>query len=157
MQRPQHLRQRRRVAPKEHNGWHLYRADGAARGQGGDGESLGGWGAVFFGTSNRAAVPLEVAWGFLGPGITNNVAEYSGAESILRAASSLPPNAKLRIRGDSQLVIMQLTGRWATRAPHLHQKVAELTTLLASLQLQIVWEHIDRNDNWRADAIANLL
>lgn len=47
-----------------------------------------------------------------GPEMSNNVAEYSGALAVLEYVKDLP--GKLIIRGDSKLVIEQLSGRWNT-------------------------------------------
>ena len=46
----------------------------------------------------------------VGPRMSNNVAEYSGALALLEHTRTMP--GALIIRGDSKLVICQLSGRW---------------------------------------------
>lgn len=48
-----------------------------------------------------------------GPQMSNNVAEYSGMIAVLERVKWLP--GSLTIRGDSMLVIGQLTGEWRVR------------------------------------------
>lgn len=57
---------------------------------------------------------------------TNNEAEYmaliAGLEDAVRtleAAGVDPQQARLHVRGDSQLVLEQVRGRWKVKTPHL--------------------------------------
>lgn len=49
----------------------------------------------------------------VGPHISNNVSEYSGVIAVLKYVKEIP--GTLLIRGDSNLVIQQLSGRWKIR------------------------------------------
>lgn len=57
---------------------------------------------------------------------TNNEAEYlaliAGLEDAVDSLAKLeisPHQARLRVRGDSKLVLEQVRGRWKVRSPHL--------------------------------------
>ena len=54
-----------------------------------------------------------------GPGMSNNVAEYSGAIAVLQHLIDRPDfnqrNQLVTIRGDSKLVVMQLTKQWKVK------------------------------------------
>ena len=49
---------------------------------------------------------------FVGANATNNCAEYAGADLGLAAAGSTPGMRRLRVEGDSELVIRQMRGEW---------------------------------------------
>ena len=71
-----------------------------------------------------------------GPGYTNNEAEYDtliGAlEAILLRAQD-PRKVQLDIRGDSLLVIKQITGAWKIKEPRLRERVQRIHALLQQL------------------------
>lgn len=55
-----------------------------------------------------------------GPVATNNVAEWAGLLATLRwVRAQFPGSLHFEIRGDSQLVIHQLNGRWRCQKAHL--------------------------------------
>jgi ribonuclease HI len=61
-----------------------------------------------------------------GSPFTNNEAEYSAliyaledAVATLRKQGNDPRQAKLEVRGDSQLVLKQIKGEWKVKMPHL--------------------------------------
>jgi len=63
------------------------------------------------------AVRLE-----FGPRLTNNEAEYAAllaALDAVAAAAANPDRVTLEVRGDSQLVINQLSGAWKVRSANL--------------------------------------
>jgi ribonuclease HI len=97
----------------------------------------------------------EVMHGYVYLGrATNNVAEYNGLVSGLTHVSRLQFKSLL-VRGDSQLVIMQMKGMWKIRnatlkALHGRAKAAE-----AKLS-NVRYQYIQRNLNKRADALANM-
>ena len=97
----------------------------------------------------------EVMHGYVYLGkTTNNVAEYNGLVSGLTHVSRLQFRSLL-VRGDSQLVIMQMNGRWkirnaALKALHGRAKAAE------SQLSNVRYEYIQRHLNRRADALANV-
>lgn len=122
-------------------------ADGGSRGNPG----LAGSGAVVI-DAETGEVLIEVAK-FVGTA-TNNVAEYIGLLSGLEAALELNPKAHIHVRMDSKLVIEQMAGRWKIKHPdmmHLGRSVQELVARVE----RIVWEWIPREENGRADALAN--
>lgn len=83
---------------------------------------------------------------------TNNVAEYSGAIAGLKRASELGCK-QVKLFGDSQLVIYQLSGRYAVKnavLKLLHQEAMQLLTQFEEYLL----EWIPRAQNSRADAAA---
>lgn len=84
---------------------------------------------------------------------TNNVAEYTALIEGLKAA--LDAGVKdIRVRGDSNLVVQQLLGKFRVRQPRLrplHQEVSKLASEFESIEVQ--W--IPRENNTRADALAN--
>jgi len=86
-----------------------------------------------------------------GPDATNNVAEWAALERGLRAAAALRPES-LEIRGDSQLVINQLTGSWRMNAVHLRPYRERCLYLLRGCQWAARW--IPREQNEAADALS---
>lgn len=127
-------------------------ADGGARGNPGP---AGAGAVVFDNLGNRV---VEVA-DYLGIA-TNNVAEY---EAILRGLRKLveeyPPetlkDSKLAIRMDSKLVIEQLSGRYKVKHPNLVPRYLEVKNLLARHFGPVTFEHVYRERNKDADALAN--
>jgi len=85
---------------------------------------------------------------------TNNVAEYNGLVSGLTHVSRLHFRSLL-VRGDSQLVIMQMNGRWKIRnaaLKTLHGRAKAAESKLPNVR----YEYIQRHLNRRADALANV-
>ena len=120
--------------------------DGAARGNPGP----AGAGSVV--VDEDGTVLAEVAEG-LGE-TTNNVAEYTAVIRGLEEAERLGAREVL-LRSDSQLLINQLTGRYRVKAPHLqplHRRVRDLMRAFDRVDL----EHVPRERNTAADALANL-
>jgi len=91
-------------------------------------------------------------WKFIGKA-TNNVAEYEALLLALREAEGLKP-AGVRIRSDSELLVRQVNGRYRVRNPRLivlHSQVCDLIRTIPSFHI----EHVNRELNRRADALAN--
>ncbi|MEM4455402.1 MAG: ribonuclease HI [Thermofilaceae archaeon] len=95
-----------------------------------------------------------VGAGYRGDDVTNNVAEYT---ALIRALEWLVANGyaggKLVVKGDSQLVIRQLQGRYAVRSariPPLYRRAVELLSHFP--RRRYVW--IPRERNWEADALS---
>ena len=85
---------------------------------------------------------------------TNNVAEYEACAMGVKAALQ-EKIEKLRIFGDSALVIHQLRGEWETRDAKLipYQKyIKEMLRCFKEVDL----EHVPREQNQMADALATL-
>jgi ribonuclease HI len=84
---------------------------------------------------------------------TNNVAEYVAAIQALERLHGLGWPGPLEVRGDSQLVIQQMRGEYAVRAPHLREYHARLTQLARTFA-RVEWVWIPREQNARADALS---
>jgi ribonuclease HI len=85
---------------------------------------------------------------------TNNVAEYQGVIAGLRRARALGAR-RVRVRADSLLVVNQQTGRWKVKNAGLRPLWAEAARLARGFE-RVTWEHVPRERNRRADALANL-
>jgi ribonuclease HI len=84
---------------------------------------------------------------------TNNVAEYSGMIAGTTRALAIDPDAELRIRLDSKLVVEQMSGRWKIKHPDMANLAAEARALLIGTPVAFEW--IPRLENARADRLAN--
>jgi ribonuclease HI len=84
---------------------------------------------------------------------TNNVAEYRALIEGLKAAQSLQPN-RLICHLDSELVVKQLNGEYKVKMAALKEYVDEIQQLAAELP-DVVFVHIPREDNYRADELVN--
>ena len=119
--------------------------DGAARGNPGP----AGIGVVVTGPGGR--VLAEVAEGI---GVaTNNVAEYRAAIRGLELARDLEA-PRVTLLSDSRLLVEQLAGRWRIKSPtlmRLHREARALVSGFPSVRI----EHVPRERNRRADALAN--
>lgn len=88
-----------------------------------------------------------------GAGATNNVAEYNALIRGLEGCNRNKIAGLIRIRGDSQLVVMTVKGRWKCRKPHLQRLLDKIGILLKDKQWEIGW--IPRLENQRADLLSN--
>ena len=119
--------------------------DGGARGNPGP----AGYGAVV--TTPAGKVLAEVAEGI--GWATNNVAEYRGVIAGLRRATELGAR-RVRVRADSLLVVNQQKGLWKVKNAALRPLADEAARLGRGFE-RVVWEHVPRERNRRADALAN--
>lgn len=87
-----------------------------------------------------------------GAGMTNNVAEYHGLLEALRWLAKREVRQGVIIRGDSQLVIRQVSGEWACKSAHLQPLCAEASQLAAQLGVTLEW--VPRAQNSRADQLS---
>lgn len=85
---------------------------------------------------------------------TNNVAEYYALLAALDYAATHNIRA-LRIRSDSELLVRQMQGRYKVRSPDL-KPLHERASKLARQFEYFVVEHVRRESNREADALANL-
>jgi probable phosphoglycerate mutase len=88
--------------------------------------------------------------------MSNNVAEYAGVLHVLKYLSSRPPG-RVMIRGDSKLVINQLSGKWRVRKGLYLSTAIETRELLAYLrglgwQISFCW--IPREQNRECDRLS---
>lgn len=84
---------------------------------------------------------------------SNNVAEYRGMIAGIRRALAIDPDAVLRVRLDSRLVVEQMSGRWRIKHPAMAELAAEARELLTGTAVSFQW--IPRLENARADRLAN--
>lgn len=127
-------------------------ADGGSRGNPGP----AGAGAVVFDTTGKRIV--EVA-DYLGV-TTNNVAEY---EALLRGLTALHEafhptyfnHVQVLVRMDSKLAIEQLNGNYKVKHPNLIPRYLQVKNVIARHFPQVTFEHIRREFNADADALAN--
>ncbi|MEZ4704790.1 MAG: ribonuclease HI family protein [Bdellovibrionota bacterium] len=85
---------------------------------------------------------------------TNNVAEYQALIQGCKLALSKGV-MNLSVRSDSQLLVRQIAGQYRVKQPHLKPLVQEAKELLAKFaSYELV--HVPREENKRADALANL-
>jgi ribonuclease HI len=87
------------------------------------------------------------------PRATNNVAEYVGAICALEWLARHGYAGEVRLLGDSQLVVRQMSGEYRVRAEHLvpyHERLRQLTRSFR--KVEFVW--VPRDENARADALS---
>lgn len=119
-----------------------------------DGGSRGNPGPAGLGIvlSAEDGTPLVTLGKYIGAA-TNNVAEYMALILGVREAKKLGAK-KIRVRGDSELVIRQLRGEYRVKNPglkHLFDQVQELLNAFESVS----FEHVVREKNSLADRLAN--
>ncbi|GLW13757.1 bifunctional RNase H/acid phosphatase [Streptomyces sp. NBRC 13847] len=124
----------------------IVEADGGSRGNPGP----AGYGAVVLDPQTGEA--LAEAAEFIGTA-TNNVAEYKGLVAGLRAAHALDPEADIRVRMDSKLVVEQMSGRWKIKHPDMKPLAAEAGSVFPADRVSYEW--IPRARNKHADRLAN--
>ncbi|MFJ3949140.1 bifunctional RNase H/acid phosphatase [Streptomyces libani] len=124
----------------------IVEADGGSRGNPGP----AGYGAVVLDPETGEA--LAEAAEFIGTA-TNNVAEYKGLVAGLRAAHALDPQACVRVRMDSKLVVEQMSGRWKIKHPDMKPLAAEARSVIPPDRVTYEW--IPRAQNKHADRLAN--
>lgn len=94
-------------------------------------------------------------WSRHGAAMTCNEAEYAAA--ILAMESMLAIRAhprEIRLHSDSQVMIQQMNGFAAARAPTLRQAQIRLRNLVLQFE-KVSFHHISRERNRLADALAN--
>ena len=84
---------------------------------------------------------------------TNNVAEYRALIEGLKIALRYRPN-RLICHLDSELIVRQLNGEYRVKMATLQPLVDEIRELTMDLP-DVVFKHIPREDNWRADKLVN--
>jgi ribonuclease HI len=124
---------------------HCLKFDGCSKGNPGP----AGAGAVIYEDGHEAWTKSH----YVGEKETNNVAEYNGL--IIGLTQSVEFGIRnLIVKGDSQLVIKQMKGEYQVKSPNiieLYQKAKQLESHFDN----VMYEHIYREDNSRADELAN--
>lgn len=123
----------------------IIHTDGASRGNPGK----AGIGVAIYDKNYRL---VEEVCRFIGES-TNNVAEYHAM--ILAVQKAISYNAKKAVfKTDSELLVRQLNGIYRVKSPGLLPLYKELSIFLNKIP---AWEiqHVSREENLRADALAN--
>jgi ribonuclease HI len=95
---------------------------------------------------------VEVDKKYLGV-MTNNQAEYRALILGLGAVMRFRPS-EVRIFMDSELVVRQMTGQYRVKEESLRPIFDEARLLVRQLP-EVTFQHVRRNQNARADALAN--
>ena len=127
---------------------HTLYFDGCSKGNPG----RAGAGAVLY-DAQEAEVFAESV--FVGFHATNNEAEYTGLILGLTEALKRGITTELLVRGDSQLIVRQMQGKYKVNSPKL-APLHKCATTLASKFAKIDYEHVYRDKNQRADALSNV-
>lgn len=129
------------------NMFHHMNFDGCSKGNPG----LAGAGAVIY---NENFQEIWVGSVFVGKNITTNQSEYAGL--ILGLELALEMNVKaLIIRGDSQLIINQMKGKYKCKSDDLLQHYTRAKNLESKFH-SIQYIHVSREYNKRADELSNI-
>ena len=118
--------------------------DGGSRGNPG----LSGAGFVIY----KKTIEIACGYRYLGKA-TNNIAEYSALILGLEAANIIGIK-KLVIKGDSKLVLLQVSGDWCVKSKQLKPLCKKAVSLIHKFS-DTRNEHVKRNFNKRADELAN--
>ncbi|MFH1402196.1 MAG: ribonuclease HI family protein [Patescibacteria group bacterium] len=125
--------------------------DGGARGNPG----LAGIGAVIFDEDGNE---LKAVSKFLGTR-TNNWAEYEavllGLETAHKFFGKKISEMKVEVKMDSQLVQRQLNREYRVKEPTLFEQYIKVNNLIVKYFPNIKFIHIPREENKRADELAN--
>ncbi len=99
---------------------------------------------------------VHTAGGYLGCSkeMSNNCAEYAGICAVFRWVRASDLKGILTIRGDSKLVIMQLSNKWKVNGGYYYPYYLEARELLAELRgilggVELIW--IPRGENSECD------
>src|SRR4051794_13722353 len=120
-----------------------------------DGGSRGNPGPAGIGCVVRAAdgTALLTLGRYIGTA-TNNVAEYTALITCMEEAKRLGAK-RVKVRGDSELVVRQMTGQYRVKHPDLIPLYREAKGLFDSFE-QATIEHNYRHKNELADRLGNL-
>lgn len=122
------------------------RTDGASRGNPGP----AGAGIVI---EDEEGTKLHALHRWLGT-MTNNEAEYHALIDGLKAVEPWKPD-RLEVCLDSKLVVEQMNGIYRVKEPRMQDLHARAKSLLAAFP-DVVIKHVEREQNQRADYLANL-
>ncbi len=89
--------------------------------------------------------------------MSNNAAEYAAVHMALQQvyrSRRLQPR-QILICTDSRIVVEQMQGRAAVRAPQMRTAHAALRAAVQQLRVPVAFQHVPRERNRLADALAN--
>lgn len=87
---------------------------------------------------------------------TNNIAEYQAVVAALEWLISSEKRGDFHFFLDSQLVVNQLNGIWKIKDANLRGKIILIRQLEATLNCQIKYVAVPREQNTAADRLVNL-
>ncbi|MDR4496671.1 MAG: ribonuclease HI family protein [Candidatus Scalindua sp.] len=119
--------------------------DGASRGNPGK----SGIGVAIF---DKNLKPVKEVCEYIGTA-TNNVSEYKALILGVKEAIKFHPQETL-FKSDSELLVKQIKGEYRVKNPHLMYLFSDVQGLLKKLPKWRI-EHIPREENRRADMLAN--
>lgn len=111
---------------------------------------IAGAGAVIYKFNEEISAKIQ----FVGNNETNNVAEYTGMIIGLKEAINLGIK-DIVVEGDSMLVIKQMKGEYKVKSENLIKLYKEAKVLEKEFNF-IIFKHIYRENNKRADELSNL-
>lgn len=122
------------------------------------------WGAAVFKIVDRAAhLVTERVWedyGVVGTGLgmSNNVGEYAALSALLRwTTAHIAAIQKLEVRSDSNMLVMQMTGKFKVRrglyVPYYEEARGLMDALPMTERAKVAFQWIPRERNL-ADALA---
>ncbi len=120
--------------------------DGGARGNPGP----AGAGAAIFDKNMKLVAEVSE---FLGEQ-TNNWAEYEAIILGLKKLSQIAEGEEVTVRLDSQLAQRQLLGEYRVKDAGLYKQYLRVQNLLPKFK-SVAFEHVRREQNKEADALAN--
>ena len=130
---------------------HYLYFDGGCRGNGRQNPNAkAGYGYVIY---NDKMARVADGWAYLGAK-TNNYAEYSGFINGMQHALTIGIT-HLVVRGDSNMVIKQMTGEFGANNPDM-KILNGIAKELAANFVSINYEHVYREDNKEADLLSNV-
>ncbi len=113
-----------------------------------------GCGAViyFFEGRKKKRIRVNKALSYLE---NNNEAEYAALWTGLQELKNIKvDDTEVMIKGDSKVVISQLSGEWAVYEPLLTKWMDRIDATLKELRLQPIYEHVSRNENKESHRLA---
>ncbi len=94
-----------------------------------------------------------------GKGMTNNVAEYSAllkAIEWVNSAENIPIDEDIVVKGDSRLVIKQMSGSWKIKSATSKKYVPMIMGFLKQRKGKIRFQWIPREENAEADRLSRI-
>lgn len=91
---------------------------------------------------------------------TNNIAEYraiiEALNWLLENKENIDKNAKINFFVDSQLAYSQIVGLYKVKNDNIRTLLFKIREIEAELKMQIIYKHIPREENKKADSLVNL-
>jgi len=120
-----------------------------------DGASRGNPGPASYGYRiTQSEMPLEEDSGYIGE-TTNNIAEYTALVKALETVAKEYPTEDVEIIGDSQLIIKQMKGEYGVNSEKLAPLHKRARNLIGQIVGDVELKHTKRDNNERADELAN--